>query len=41
MSPLNGNNSNGKTYWRSLEELEGSAEFTEYLHREFPKARQK
>ena len=36
MSPLNSNKGNGKKYWRSLEELEGSAEFTEYLHREFP-----
>ncbi|MCM8537107.1 MAG: TAT-variant-translocated molybdopterin oxidoreductase [Lentisphaeraceae bacterium] len=36
MSPLNGNKENGKTYWRSLEELEGSADFKEYLHREFP-----
>jgi MoCo/4Fe-4S cofactor protein with predicted Tat translocation signal len=27
----------GKDYWRSLEELAGSAEFQEALHREFPK----
>ena len=26
----------GKRYWRSLEELAGSPEFLEYLHREFP-----
>ena len=36
MSPLNNKSNNGKTYWRSLDELEGSAEFQEYLHREFP-----
>ncbi len=28
---------NGPEYWRSLEELAGSAEFQEMLHREFPK----
>jgi MoCo/4Fe-4S cofactor protein with predicted Tat translocation signal len=28
---------NGPEYWRSLEELAGSAEFREMLHREFPK----
>jgi MoCo/4Fe-4S cofactor protein with predicted Tat translocation signal len=28
---------NGPQYWRSLEELAGSAEFQEALHREFPK----
>jgi MoCo/4Fe-4S cofactor protein with predicted Tat translocation signal len=28
---------NGPEYWRSLEELAGSAEFQEALHREFPK----
>src|SRR5579859_7036898 len=27
----------GPEYWRSLEELAGSAEFQEMLHREFPK----
>src|ERR1700746_829190 len=27
----------GPEYWRSLEELAGSAEFREMLHREFPK----
>src|SRR5207247_6025940 len=26
----------GKRYWRSLEELTETAEFQEYLHREFP-----
>jgi molybdopterin-containing oxidoreductase family iron-sulfur binding subunit len=26
----------GRTYWRSLEELADTAEFREYLHREFP-----
>ncbi len=26
----------GKQYWRSLEELAGTPEFQEYLHREFP-----
>jgi MoCo/4Fe-4S cofactor protein with predicted Tat translocation signal len=26
----------GQEYWRSLEELAGSAEFQEFLHREFP-----
>src|SRR6202045_3383030 len=34
------NDANGKTgpeYWRSLEELAGSADFQEALHREFPK----
>ena len=36
MSPLNDKKQNGRTYWRSLEELEGSAEFKEYVHREFP-----
>jgi MoCo/4Fe-4S cofactor protein with predicted Tat translocation signal len=29
--------SNGPEYWRSLEELSGSEEFQEMLHREFPK----
>jgi MoCo/4Fe-4S cofactor protein with predicted Tat translocation signal len=28
---------NGPEYWRSLEELAGSAEFQEMMHREFPK----
>jgi len=28
---------NGPEYWRSLEELAGSADFQEMLHREFPK----
>src|SRR6266536_2505981 len=28
---------NGPEYWRSLEELAGSAEFHEMMHREFPK----
>src|SRR5215475_9085075 len=28
---------NGPEYWRSLEELAGSPEFQEMLHREFPK----
>src|SRR5437899_11584838 len=27
----------GPEYWRSLEELAGSAEFHEMMHREFPK----
>src|SRR5450432_980176 len=27
----------GPEYWRSLEELAGSAEFQEMMHREFPK----
>ena len=27
----------GPEFWRSLEELAGSAEFQEMLHREFPK----
>ena len=27
----------GPEYWRSLEELAGSAEFREMMHREFPK----
>ena len=36
MSPLNNNKSNGKTYWRSLEELEGSPEYQANVHREFP-----
>jgi molybdopterin-containing oxidoreductase family iron-sulfur binding subunit len=26
----------GRAYWRSLEELAGTAEFNEFLHREFP-----
>src|SRR3989304_3761268 len=26
----------GRAYWRSLEELADSAEFNDYLHREFP-----
>src|SRR6188768_1368405 len=26
----------GRTYWRSLEELSDTAEFRDYLHREFP-----
>ncbi len=26
----------GKEYWRSLEQLSGTAEFKEFLHREFP-----
>ena len=26
----------GPEYWRSLEELAGSQEFQEFLHREFP-----
>ncbi|MBV9625095.1 MAG: TAT-variant-translocated molybdopterin oxidoreductase, partial [Acidobacteria bacterium] len=29
---------NGPEFWRSLEELAGSAEFREAMHREFPKA---
>ena len=29
---------NGKTYWRSLEELQDTPEFREFLHREFPVA---
>lgn len=28
----------GPEYWRSLEELAGSEEFQEMLHREFPRA---
>ena len=36
MSPLNDRKQSGRTYWRSLDELEGSAEFQEYVHREFP-----
>src|ERR1700687_4537917 len=28
---------NGPEYWRSLEELAGSPDFQEMLHREFPK----
>ena len=36
MSPLKDKKQNGRTYWRSLDELEGSAEFKEYVHREFP-----
>ena len=28
---------NGPEYWRSLEELAGSADFQEMMHREFPK----
>ncbi len=28
----------GKSYWRSLSELENSPEFEEFLHREFPEA---
>ena len=27
----------GKQYWRSLEELAGTEEFEELLHREFPR----
>ena len=27
----------GRAYWRSLEELAGTEEFTEFLHREFPR----
>ena len=27
----------GKKYWRSLEEYTGTKEFTEFVHREFPK----
>ncbi|TFH62197.1 MAG: hypothetical protein E4G91_07640, partial [Candidatus Zixiibacteriota bacterium] len=30
------NNLRGKKYWRSLNELEKSPEFSEFLHREFP-----
>ncbi|HUB02989.1 MAG TPA: TAT-variant-translocated molybdopterin oxidoreductase, partial [Terriglobales bacterium] len=30
-------NTTGPEYWRSLEELAGSEEFREMLHREFPK----
>jgi len=30
-------NTKGPEYWRSLEELAGSAEFRELMHREFPK----
>ena len=26
----------GRTYWRSLEELADTAEFHDYVHREFP-----
>src|ERR1700730_10879677 len=32
-----GDEKTGPEYWRSLEELAGSAEFQEALHREFPK----
>ncbi|HCK40685.1 MAG TPA: hypothetical protein DHW22_03530, partial [Planctomycetaceae bacterium] len=28
----------GKTYWRSLDELQQTAEFRDFLHREFPVA---
>lgn len=30
-------NRNGRDYWRSLEELAATPEFTEFLHREFPR----
>ena len=36
MSSLNNNNSNGKTYWRSTEELAGTPEFQESVYGEFP-----
>ena len=29
--------SQGRDYWRSLEELADAAEFQEFLHREFPR----
>jgi len=36
MSSLNNTKTNGKTYWRSTEELEGTPEFQESVYREFP-----
>ncbi len=30
-------NRNGRNYWRSLEELAATPEFTDFLHREFPR----
>ena len=36
MSSLNNNTTNGKTYWRSLEELEGKPEFQQSVYNEFP-----
>ena len=31
-------NASGPTYWRSLDELAGTDDFQDYLHREFPEA---
>ncbi|NQZ57027.1 MAG: TAT-variant-translocated molybdopterin oxidoreductase [Lentisphaeraceae bacterium] len=36
MSSLNNNTTNGKTYWRSLEELQGKPEFEQSVYNEFP-----
>jgi MoCo/4Fe-4S cofactor protein with predicted Tat translocation signal len=37
MSPMNSDNPQKTSYWRSLEELSGSPEYAEYLEHEFPK----
>jgi len=34
--PTNSNAAQGRRYWRSLDELADTPEFTEWLHREFP-----
>jgi len=36
MIQISGLNNTGKRYWRSLEDLAGTSEFKEWLHREFP-----
>ena len=36
LDALGGPESGGRTYWRSLDELAGSPEVQEFLHREFP-----
>ncbi|MEI7766574.1 MAG: TAT-variant-translocated molybdopterin oxidoreductase [Phycisphaerae bacterium] len=36
MSQITNTHGKGKTYWRSLEELEGTPEFQTFLEREFP-----
>ncbi|MCH2140162.1 MAG: TAT-variant-translocated molybdopterin oxidoreductase, partial [Phycisphaerales bacterium] len=36
MSSVNGNNSAGSRYWRSLDEVADTPEFREFMYREFP-----
>ena len=36
-APIQGAKSGGSAYWRSLDHVADTAEFREYMHREFPK----